>query len=84
VVKGPLPTDKDWAVVRDGLYYATIGPEREPSVKFLDVGSVRVSEILRAEDYGFSLAASPDEKWILYGHGFRDASSELMLVENLR
>jgi hypothetical protein len=85
MVKGPLRSNKDWAVVRDGLYYATIGPDRQATVEFLDVGSGRVSEILRAKDYGFSLAASPDEKWILYGRSAAGpSSSELILVENLR
>jgi Tol biopolymer transport system component len=83
VVKGPLRTDKDWAVARDGLYYATSGPERQATVEFLDVGSGRVSEILRAKDYGFALAVSPDEKWILYGKRSQ-GTSELMLVENFR
>jgi Tol biopolymer transport system component len=83
VVKGPLNSHNDWAVARDGIYYATSEPGRPYTIEFLDVRSGRVSEVFRAEDFHhrFTMAVSPDEKWILFAQAGR-WRSELMLVEN--
>ncbi len=80
---------RGWTLSRAGIYYAT---SRSPSVAsneyaihFLDFQSGSTETLFRKEgpfDH-FSLAVSPDEKWILYSEQ-PAAQSELMLVENFR
>ena len=78
-----------WTLSRAGIYYAT---SRSPSVAsseyaihFLGFQSGRTEMLFRREGpFGhFSLAVSPDEKWILYTENPM-MQSELMLVENFR
>jgi hypothetical protein len=90
VVPGPIRFFWDWALSRDGIYFARtkwVVPMRrhEYSIRFLDLGSGQVTELFRREGpfVTTSLAVSPGEEWIL--HCERPVQqSELMLVENFR
>jgi Tol biopolymer transport system component/predicted Ser/Thr protein kinase len=89
VLPGPIPYFWDWALVRDGIYFAmeggVSGRRHEYRLQFLDFGSGGVTELYRKEGaFSFgSLAVSPDERWILHGESPL-GESELMLVENFR
>jgi eukaryotic-like serine/threonine-protein kinase len=89
VVPGPVDWE-DWALVRRGLYFATLRYQvpyrrRELKIQYLDFSSGHTTLLLRKEGV-FShqaLAVSPDEKWILFGEA-PGWQSELMLMENFR
>jgi Tol biopolymer transport system component len=78
---------EDWALARQGLYYATTrgGRRREYTIQYLDFSSGRTTRLYRKEgvQYHISLTVSPDEKWILFGEAPAQRS-ELMLMENFR
>jgi Tol biopolymer transport system component len=87
VVRGPVSTSADWAVSRDGLYYATQEGRDSPYViEYLDLDSGQVTEVLRRESprNRYSMTVSPDEAWILFAEASGPQTSELMLVENFR
>jgi eukaryotic-like serine/threonine-protein kinase len=87
VVRGPVSTSADWAVSRDGLYYATQGGWESPYIiEYLDLDSGQVTEVLRRESprSRYSMTVSPDEAWILFGEASGPWASELMRVENFR
>ncbi len=79
----------DWALGRRGLYYATgqgVSARRGVfTIQFLDFGSGQTTPLFRSEGIAthFSMAVSPDEKWILFGEA-PGWQSELMLMENFR
>jgi Tol biopolymer transport system component len=88
VLRG-LDVSLGWTLSRAGIYYAT---SRSPSVAsneyaihFLDFQSGGTETPFRRKGpfVHFSLAVSPDEKWILYTVKPMP-QSELMLVENFR
>jgi Tol biopolymer transport system component len=88
VVKGPVSVG-DWVLARQGLYYATrrdVVPLRrqEFTIQYLDFRSGRATSLYRTTRWFFwTLAVSPDEKWVLFGEvpGWQ---SELRLMENFR
>ena len=86
MIRGPIPWAGDWALVRDGIYYATIrrqGPRNEHAIQFFDFVSGRTTPVIRkvgASSHQY-VAASTDERWILYTET-PEWQSELMLVEN--
>ena len=87
IVKGPVDW-VNWAVTRQGLYYATRRSRvrrEEFEVQHLDFRSGRTVSLYRREGAFFQLylTVSPDEKWILFGEA-RLPQSELMLMENFR
>lgn len=90
VLSAAIPYYADWALSREGLYYAEADPSAQGEeetyvVRYLDLASGRKSEIFRKTG-PFShvwFAVSPGEEWILYGEA-PSGSSELMLVENFR
>jgi Tol biopolymer transport system component len=86
VFPGPVRNNKDWAVTRDGLYYATQRRDQHYSIHFLEFGSGQVTEILRRETRRtrYSMSVSPDEKWILFAEAPGPVTSELMLAESFR
>jgi dipeptidyl aminopeptidase/acylaminoacyl peptidase len=86
VVKGPVGW-QNWALVRRGLYYATL-PDRgrpEYTLQYLNLGSGRTTPLYvkSAPLAHQSLTVSPDEKWMLFGEA-PGQESELMLMENFR
>jgi len=87
VVRGPVRTFAEWAVSRDGLYYATQEGRDSPyTIEYLDLDSGQVTEVLRRESprFRYSMTVSPDEAWILFAEASGPQASELMLVENFR
>ena len=88
VVKAPVAWG-DWALGRRGLYYATgqgVSARRGVfTIQFLDFESGKTTPLFRSEGIAnhFSMAVSPDEKWILFGEA-PGWQSELMLMENFR
>jgi Tol biopolymer transport system component len=87
VIRGPV-RNADWALVRAGIYYAMVrrqGPRSEYTIQFFDFVSGRTTQVFRQVGGSSHLyvAASPDERWILYRE-LPEWQSELMLVENFR
>jgi Tol biopolymer transport system component len=89
VVAGPVAW-QDWALGRQGLYYAQTRyrvPHRrsELAIQYLDFSSGRTTTLFRKEGAAayLSMTVSPDEKWILFGE-VPAWQSELMLLENFR
>ena len=87
VIRGPV-RDADWALVRAGIYYAMVrrqGPRSEYTIQFFDFVSGRTTQVFRqvGGSSHMYVAASPDERWILYRE-LPEWQSELMLVENFR
>jgi hypothetical protein len=80
---------RGWTLSRAGIYYATSPSpsvaSREYAIHFFDFESGSTKTVFRREGpfEQFSLAVSPDEKWILFSE-MPVAQSELMLVENFR
>ena len=88
MIRGPVPWVADWALVRDGIYYATVrrqGPRSEYTIQFFDFASRRTTQVFRqvGGSRHRNVAASPDERRILYGE-WPEWQSELMLVETFR
>ena len=87
VVKGPVSW-LNWALTRQGLYYATTRSQarrEEFTIQYLDSSSGRTTLLYRKEGVFFHLylTVSPDEKWILFGEA-PEQQSDLMLMENFR
>ena len=88
VIRGPLPWGADWTLVRAGIYYAMVrrqGPRSEYTIQFFDFASGRTTQVFRqggGSNHQY-VAASPDERWILYTER-PEWQSELMLVESFR
>jgi len=76
-----------WAVAPNGIYFTDPDTKPRATLKFLDVGTGRISTIATLEKplscCGQSLAVSPDGRSILYSQQDSE-STDLMLVENFR
>jgi dipeptidyl aminopeptidase/acylaminoacyl peptidase len=87
VVSGPVQWE-NWALGRRGLYWATASEQARRQtfeIQYLDFSSGLATPLFRGDGGAvrFSLAVSPDEKWILFGQA-PASQSELMLMENFR
>jgi Tol biopolymer transport system component len=88
VIRGPIQWSADWALVRDGIYYAIVrrqGPRNEHTIHFFDFASGRTIDVFRqvGRSNNNHVAVSPDERSMLYTE-YPEWQSELMLVENFR
>jgi Tol biopolymer transport system component len=88
VIAGPLYHCFDWSLVEDGIYYAKtqgLGRGQEYTIQFFDFESGQSTEVFRKTGpfHHWTVAASPDEEWVLYGER-PFLTSELILVENFR
>jgi Tol biopolymer transport system component len=88
VVSGPVDPFGDWALSRNGLYYAaerTQARREEYTIQYLDFESGRTTELFRKDGpFGHGwITVSPGEEWILFSE-WPLSQSELMLMENFR
>jgi Tol biopolymer transport system component len=87
-IRARLSGESSLAVARSGIYFATLerhGPRGVFTISHLDPASGTTSTVHRQTTTSFfqGLAASPDERWILFSER-PPPQSELMLVEGFR
>jgi Tol biopolymer transport system component len=76
-----------WAVVEEGIYFATAERPEQPLIEFLSFATGQVTPVAVLEkrlDRGASgLAVSPDGRWLIWSQ-LDQVSSDIMLMENFR
>ncbi|HVF28978.1 MAG TPA: hypothetical protein VM943_12100, partial [Pyrinomonadaceae bacterium] len=76
-----------WAVLDDGIYFASPVASARPALKFFSFATHRVTQIGVLERDPLQgppgLTVSPDGRWVLYGQADQSIS-DIMLVENFR
>jgi Tol biopolymer transport system component/serine/threonine protein kinase len=77
----------NWAMVDQGIYFVNLDEKRNPTIKFFNIATGRVTQVAAPEKLPvlgqLGLSVSPDGQWILYAQVDQDIS-DLMLVENFR
>jgi Tol biopolymer transport system component/serine/threonine protein kinase len=76
----------NWAMVDQGIYFVNLDAKRNPTIKFFNIATGRVTQVAAPEKLPVliaGLAVSPDGRWILYTQIDQDIS-DIMLVENFR
>jgi len=73
-----------WALSEDGIYYIYHQDTLGYTIEFFSFATSKVTRIAKLGNPGslFTLAVSPDQRWLLYSQ--RESDTDIMLVENFR
>jgi Tol biopolymer transport system component len=76
-----------WAVVAEGIYFATAEEASRPVIEFFNFATGKVTQVAALEkrivEGEAGMDVSPDQRWILYMQEDQ-SGSDIMLVENFR
>jgi dipeptidyl aminopeptidase/acylaminoacyl peptidase len=78
----------NWSVTGTGIYFfdersmptSASNSRLKSSVKFFNFATREVTQLTALEKVGWDLAASPDDRWMLYGQ-FDQRGSDIMLID---
>jgi Tol biopolymer transport system component/DNA-binding winged helix-turn-helix (wHTH) protein len=76
-----------WAIVEQGIYFATAEKPEQPLIEFFSFGAGRISPVAILEKPILNmvpgLAVAPDGRWLIWSQLDQEAS-DIMLLENFR